>query len=315
MHVIKHWGVYIGRILLFITIILQACAMNYLLIHRGHSSNYGWIAADLLVLATSVITSLVHRWAKKKYIASSSSASNSLFVKVAIHPLGFVTWLVYSCCIVAKVIVICESGITHNMKDFQFYSLTTLKLSVGMASVVFLFECLIQHNPNESFERKSYADMMAYVISVDILDTVEQLDVVTEEHYRDIISVGQYNAILAIFCLNLILASIPLLILGRMRRRESVYTERLKAIYAFIHVALVNCAFFIMRLTLYFTKQIPVSVFLVKNVIILIIDAREFYLGCCGSSSEDDADEREVCFITGKVFFALFQEKQCCIHK
>ena len=277
----KHWGVYAGRVVICILLIIQAGALDYLLIYHNEVSHYGWIAVDVIVMVGFLVTFLIHRWAKNQ-----RECACTCFLNFARYPLGFIAWFIYSAFLVAKVVAIYESDIPQKLEHHHPFSPTTLKIAIGATSVVFMFECLIQHHPLQTIERKTYIDILAYVISVDILDCVDQLDAITEDEHRGNISKPMYDTILAIVCVNFMITFLPMLILSRMRHDgETIHSYRVKSTYALMHILVVNVTFLIIRLILWNSEDIPISVFIIKNFIILIIDSREFYNGCVSTIS------------------------------
>ena len=274
-HVKKHWGIYAGRVIMTIVLLGQAAALDYLLIYHNDTTHFAWIAGDILVIAGFVTTFALHRWAKSKDVTSGG-----LFVKFAKYPLGYVAWIIYSAVLVAKVVSIYKGDIPPKLEHGELFSPTMLKVAIGLTAAVFMFVVLIHHHPLQDSVRRNYIELLAYVISLDILDGVDHLDVITDEETLGKVSIHIYNAILAFTCINFIIPAIPLFILSRLRHGRIVQSFYMKFTHTIMHILAVNFAFLAIRVILWFSLGVPISVFIVKNLMILFMDGREVYGTC-----------------------------------
>ena len=284
-----------ARIFLGTIVIVQSALMDTYFIYYLSNFHYAWIAVDLIVLGTFMFTFLIHYKLRNGKINVRTK-----WAQYAMQPLGYVSWAVYSIFLVIKVAWIFKN-VAPELKEQYAIGPNLIKMATALTTVIFLLEVLLHHHPKQSQERKHYIELLSFVVSLDILDSVDHLEVLFLQESRIHLTFTMENAILTFTCLNLMLPFVPLLELSRTCYGKTRDSHYVRTAHSMLHLLAVNMPFMIIRLVLWHVLSHSVSVFLIKNIIMIYLDLkaicdnyREAQMGEAMDNKNADPEQMEM---------------------
>ena len=235
---------------------------------------YWWIAGDLLIIFCFIATFILsykHLTYRAKF--------NQLSKKHTTYgiPFSSITWFVYSAYTAAKVAVIFKSGINDRLVETDFYGPQFLKTGICLTAVVFILFVASHHNAKENTKERMYINVMASGVTFDVLDTVEFLDVLFVTETRLLLTYPLEDAILGIAIVNLVRPTFSFIVLILTHFGATKMSRELGAANALVYIFLVNVPFMAIRMYLWHNLSQDISVFLVKNFIMIFIGVYELY--------------------------------------
>ena len=274
------------KILCVMLVILQSFFMDVVIITcygDGDSSGdvcepcqncWWWIAGDIIICILFVVTLSI----SYKHLAYHSKCKqlHKHYLKGGL-PLSCVTWFVYSSAVAAKVIVIFKSGIDDKLDEESFYGPQFLKTGICLCGVVFILFVASHHHHDESERDRMYINSMATGVTFDVLDTVDFLDVLFVKDTGLILPFALENAILAIAIINLLRPTFSFVVLVLNHFGATKKGRELSAANAIVYIFLVNTPFMAIRMFLWHNLNHDVSVFLIKNFVMIFIGIHELY--------------------------------------
>lgn len=274
------------KILCVMLVILQSFFMDVIIITcygdgRGPETEckpcqncYWWIAGDVIICIMFIVTFSI----SYKHLAyhTKKKRLHKFYLKGGL-PLSCATWFIYSAAVAAKVIVIFKSGIPERLDEQAFYGPQFLKTGICLCGVVFILFVAAHHHPDENERDKMYINAMATGVTFDVLDTVDFLDIIFVNETHVLLTYTLENAILAIAIINLLRPTFSFLVLVMNHFGATKASRELSAANSLVYIFLVNVPFMAIRMYLWHNLSQGVSVFLIKNFVMIFIGIHELY--------------------------------------
>lgn len=235
---------------------------------------FWWIAGDVLMVA-AFITTFVFSYKNIKHYKLFQRLSKRQ-VRGSL-PLSCLTWFVYSCFVAARVVVIFKRGIDDMVDEKDFYGPQFLKTGIALSGVVFILFVASHHDAKENSLERLYINSVASGVTFDILDTVDFLDVLFVKETHVVLPFALENAILAISVINLIRPTLSFMVLFLKHFGVSNITRELCAANIMTYIFLLNLPFMVIRMYLWHNLSQDMSVFMIKNFIMIFIGIHELY--------------------------------------
>lgn len=287
------------KILCVMLVILQSFFMDVIIIQcYGSGFNteetctpckrcYWWIAGDVVVVALFIaafVVSYKHLAYHKKF-----KRLQPQHMKGGL-PLSCLAWFIYSGYVAAKVAVIFTSGIANKLSSEDFYGPQFLKTGICLCGVVFILFVAAHHHAKENTKDRMYINSMATGVTFDVLDTVDFLDILFVEENKLILPFGLEDAVLAIALINLMRPTFSFIVLMLNHFGATKIGRELTAANALVSILLVNAPFMAIRMYLWHNLSRNISVFLIKNFVMIFIGIHEIYeIGI--EKTRDDIDK------------------------
>lgn len=261
------------RILCTILVLLQGVVLDYYLVY--HKNNYwcSWIVADVALLFTFFMAFVI---SYRHLLVAKQSAEQNTPIQTGPLPLGYFAWLVYSCLLAARVAIIYKD-IAFKLNEEDFFGPNTLKFSISSAAFVFLFLLLTHHNAEMDSLRKIFINELTGTVVFDVLDSVDILDVLFDHEAIEDFPVHLDTAIISVACINFILPTIPLATLSSTHFGHKKAPREIIFLHKMLLVFLVNLPLLIIRLLLWHVLSKEISVFPVKNLIVIFLVFHDMY--------------------------------------
>lgn len=295
-----------ARALSIVVLVGQGAVLDYFLIDGGKVSSYAWIILD--VLAAVVWISLLIR---PDFLKIAGQELRSCFCRgdqvdgqepvyhhVVLNSMWF-AWLFYSIVSLTPRISYVYYSVAPDLSEANDAGPNLLKVGVSLTPVLFLCLATAHEMPADaSTHLNLYLERVTVGVVLDLLDTGEFLDVFFTEDQRVgdgeragaefKLSTRLAIAILVFAVINMIIPTLGLIELEKKRstilqhsRRDQRWSNA-KIFYLWARLLLVNTPFFVIRCVLWLQHDRQVSVLIVKNAILVVLDAQdlwEFYVG------------------------------------
>ncbi|XP_070558296.1 transmembrane protein 121B-like [Ptychodera flava] len=278
-----------ATVISILVLIAQGAILDYYLISNnpGNKAHYAWIVCDVVALVIwlyTLIRSYIHLRQRQNEtqtdgkVVSKVQRSAGLVKSVLGDELRFIyiCWLVYACCLVPRVAYIFKT-IANYLKEEAFWGPNTLKITVSLAAVLFLFLVYTHHDKEPNTTRIHYLSFLTGTVTFNILDSCQMLDMLFITETEILLTYQLENTILAFACVNFFLPVLALIELRQTSERGKTTTKWYKFIYCLCHIFLTNLPYFIIRSYLWHGRNSGVSTYLTKNVIMLVLDIHEFF--------------------------------------
>ncbi|XP_048778083.1 uncharacterized protein LOC125681867 [Ostrea edulis] len=267
--VVKHLPV---RVICILVFILQTSVVDYYLVEHKGNTYFWFLVADVIVFCLFVASFIVSYQNLKK---SNTADANSTKEKV-VGWLGVASWSIYA------VIVASKSGIifidfADDLDESNFFGPNTLKTALALTGVVFLLHLSSLHDAKPGSERRAYIDELAGTVIFDVMDCVDSMEPLFIKEDRESFPPGLIEAIVAIACLNFVIPTIPLLTLSHSKFGHAMLPRRLVMIHKILLAYIINLPLLIMRMILWHGLNHGVSIFSLKNVIVIGVITYDFY--------------------------------------
>jgi hypothetical protein len=190
--------------------------------------------------------------------------------------LPVISWFIYA------VIVATKSGIifidfADDLDESNFFGPNTLKTALALAGVVFLLHLSSLHDAKPGSERRAYIDELAGTVIFDIMDCVDSMEPLFIKEDREAFPPGLVEAIVAIACVNFVIPTIPLLTLSHSMFGHAMLPRRLVMMHKILLAYIINLPLLIMRMILWHGLNHGVSIFSLKNIIVIGVITYDFY--------------------------------------
>ncbi|XP_052068353.1 transmembrane protein 121B-like [Mytilus californianus] len=262
-----------SRVLCFLIIILQGGVLDYYLISHKTVYWYGWVAADVAILFVFIVAFII---SYRHLLIVRQSSNSQAPVQAGNLPLGYFAWFVYSVALVARVAII-FSDFAQFLVETDFFGPNTLKITISLACAVFLLLLMMHHDAQPGTMRMHRIQEFSGTVVFDILDSVDMLDVLFDPKDRFDLPSGMCMAIISISCINFILPIFPLMTLSNSHFGYKNTSESLLILHKLLLIFVVNLPFLIMRLLIWHVVQKDVSIFIVKNLLVIIVNFYQLY--------------------------------------
>lgn len=258
----------VSRVLNGLLISTQSGLLAYY--HASNSSNnlwYTWLIADGVVLVIYIIAMVLSYMRVHKMKASHRPSWDSM----GTFHWPYVSWFMYSALLAVKIGLFFQSFAPSLTQNNAFGSVT-LQITIGLAAPIFLLTLSLHHGQELNHESVLYITELTGTVIIDILDSIEILNILflEESTAKILFAVELKIAIIVIACINIILPTIPLFVLSQ----SNIIGNKVKNVmlaHKFIVLLLVNLPFLIIRLYIWQTQNGEVSVFIVKNMLMILL--------------------------------------------
>ncbi|KAK3089493.1 hypothetical protein FSP39_004031 [Pinctada imbricata] len=167
--------------------------------------------------------------------------------------------------------------LSYLLDEDMFFGPNTLKTALALAGVLFLLLLSSLHDAKPGTERKRYIEELTGTVIFDILDGVDSMEILFIKEDRDDFPPGLEDTIIAIACINFILPTIPLLTLNRTKYGLAKMSQKLVMIHKICLAFAVNLPLLITRMILWHGLNHGVSIFSLKNIIVMAMISYDFY--------------------------------------
>ena len=261
------------RVLCIIIVIIQGGILDYYLVVHKNMYWLGWIAADVAVLLTFIMAFVIS-YRHLRLVLDSSS--NTTHVEAGSLPMGYIAWLIYSLALAIRVGFM-FTDFTWNLDEADVFGPNTLKITISAAAAVFLLLLTSHHDAESNSDRKHYIAEITATVVFDILDSVDSLDILFDKEDVDDLPQGMGLAIVCISCMNLIIPVLPLTTLSHTNFGHKPRSETIVMLHKLSLVFLVNLPLLIFRMLLWHSLSKEISIFPVKNVIVITLVFHDLY--------------------------------------
>lgn len=261
------------RVLCFFVVLLQGIILNYYLVSHKTVYWYGWIAADVAILFVFIVAFII---SYRHLMLVRHSSNSEATVHTGSMPLGYFAWFVYSVALVARVAII-FNDFAQYLDEAKFFGPNTLKVTISLASGVFLLLLMMHHDAVPGSKRKHQIEEFSGTVVFDILDSVDMLDILFDPEDRHDLPSGMCLAIISISCINFILPIFPLMTLSNSHFGYKNTSESLLILHKLLLIFVVNLPLLILRLLIWHVVAKDISIFIVKNLLVIIVNFYQLY--------------------------------------
>lgn len=262
--------------------IAQGSLLNFLIIYHRQQSHvvYLWFLADFVVVMAFVgaLSTSYRRIYRQMRRALKSILPIGLDLPVyGVLPLGYLSWLLYSCVLTAKIVVVFRLGIAANLGKEGLFNSQLLKIVIGGgASLVFLL-LVNAHQPpsNPNDDSRSYMAALCTGTAFEIFDAIAFLELLFVNESRVTLTFPLESGILALASINLILPTIPLLRLSLSDFGQKERPPLLGLVYSTVKLVAIEVPYLGIRAYLWNVYDASTStVFMLKNILMIIVKIR-----------------------------------------
>ncbi|XP_048778086.2 uncharacterized protein LOC125681870 [Ostrea edulis] len=273
--VVKHLPV---RVICILVFILHTSVVDYYLVEHKGNTLLWFLVADIVIFCLFVASFIVSFQSIRQPNTDSTKEKVAGWLSVA-------SWSIYA------VIVASKSGIifidfADDLDESNFFGPNTLKTALALTGVVFLLHLSSLHDAKPGSKRRAYIDELAGTVIFDVMDCVDSMEPLFIKEDRESFPPGLVDAIVAIACLNFVIPTIPLLTLSHSKFGHAMLSRRLVMIHKILLAYIINLPLLTMRMILWHGLNHGVSIFSLKNVIVIGVLTYDFY-----EHHEADMDE------------------------
>ena len=218
-------------VFLCVVLLFQSVMLNYFIISHFRDSvlPFFWFLCDFFCLLTfsfSLFVAYRSNWKLKRKsmnVCSNNSVSSGrshsrnsssdseqgsaygssadCFSQASRLPFSYVSWIVYSVFLIAKIVVLFKSDIPQTLSDKNnlFFGPQMVKFSLGVTALIFSLVVEAHHHDREDVARHEYIKSVSYGMALEILDSVRNLSVFIADRAIIALSVSQVSLILDFF--------------------------------------------------------------------------------------------------------------------
>ncbi|KAJ1530871.1 hypothetical protein ONE63_005714 [Megalurothrips usitatus] len=277
---------------LVFVLILQASILNYYIIQYYKSSvgPYFWFIGDficLFIFAGTLTTSYRYltrckechpcQGEKSFYMSPKRIVANFPTSKLGMLPLSYVSWFLYSCMLLAKVIIIFKSEIPEQLSPTEAFGPQLLQIAIAMSGIIFLL--LVEgHNWAErGSPRYIYVTGVCGKTGIEILDTVSLLSILLLASTQSFLTTTLENAVIILSAFNFFLPVLALYKLSLCDFAAHPFSLPIAVLHNLLHLCLVDVPFLCVRVYLWVYYKQHASIFIMKNVFSIILVLRGMY--------------------------------------
>ncbi|KAF2357739.1 CECR6/TMEM121 family, partial [Trinorchestia longiramus] len=251
---------------------------------------YFWFIADFFVVLIFALTMCrsysywkksegQQAWRKSLAKQAESRRQPSIFRKyqfcLGYHPLGYVSWTIYSIFLVLKISMIFKLEVMNRLSPDSYLSPQVMKMAIALTALVFFLFVEGHYDAARHTIRAMYIANIVKSYIFEIFDSITFLSMLFIEETNMIFSFTFENTIIAFGCITLILPSVCLYNLSHSDYGRVEACAIMSFIYTMLHLFLVNVPYMSVRIYLWATMRQPVSIFLIKNIFYIILTLLE----------------------------------------
>lgn len=260
--------------LCLITIIGQLGLLDYYFVDYLNDKLWLlWIIADVAVLAVMVWLLVIA--IKYNRRCMKERCTDDANVKFA-----FVAWFVYSIVLSAKIAVILRT-FADQIKGEKLFGPTAFKIILALSAIIFLFLVLSHHYTQLNSPRQMYLSYLASSVTLDVIDSVLFLQLLIDpDQGKETVdnNFALQISILVLACFNFILPTFALFKLRYSRGLPRWVPLPYEKLYTLFYFLTVNVPYLVIRAYVWKKDRNDVSIFIVKNVIMVILAFREVWV-------------------------------------
>lgn len=277
---------------LVFVLILQASILNYYIIQYYKSSvgPYFWFIGDficLFIFAGTLTTSYRYltrckechpcKGDKSFYLSPKRIVANFPISKLGMLPLSYVSWFLYSCLLLAKVVLIFKSEIPEQVKPEEAFGPQLLQIAIALSGIIFLL--LVEgHNWAErGSPRYSYVTGVCGKTGIEILDTVSLLGILLTASTQSFLTTSLENTVIILSAFNFFLPVLALYKLSLCDFAAHPFSLPIGILHNLLHLCLVDVPFLCVRVYLWLFHKQHASIFIMKNLFSIILVLRGMY--------------------------------------
>ncbi|CAG7722300.1 unnamed protein product [Allacma fusca] len=196
------------------------------------------------------------------------------FAQVSTFPFSYISWIVYSVILIAKIVVLFKAEVPQKLPTDGFFGSQMMKFAIGVATIIFSLLVEAHHDFHDDPPRHDYIKSLSYGMAMEIIDSTSFLGLLIGSESHLVYTWRMENFIIALSSLNLMLPAISLYKLT-LPSFGSTNTVPLDALYKILHLSFVNVPYFGVRVYLWQFLGADVSVFIIKNLYFIIGFLRE----------------------------------------
>ncbi|XP_013419714.1 transmembrane protein 121B-like [Lingula anatina] len=280
----------ITRIVSILLVLLQGGILDTLLYLHYGGNWFCWFVADAvsaILFAVAFVVAVEH-YRKTKNNRRESESHLCHGRALGLLPLGYVAWFTYSGLVVPRVVLIFKH-IAAGLDEDDILGPNFLKTALALTAPIFLLMVLSQHNKRQTLERRHYIQTLVAAVPFDILDSVEFLEILFVQESRLVLPFFLENLIIAFPCINFIIPGFCFVVLSHSFYGERPLSGGFQFIYTLSHILLVNVPFLAIRIYLWHLLSHDISVFFIKNIMMICLGVNDLY-EICGESDDDGVD-------------------------
>ncbi|VDI02535.1 Hypothetical predicted protein [Mytilus galloprovincialis] len=268
---------------------LQAGILDYYLVTYKGKAWLACIAADVvvaIVLCLCFFLSYRHlnRAKSKGGKETDQESASLLFVPIS--------WFAYSTLLAIKVGIAFKDFVFLLSEDI-FFGPNTLKTTIALGGVIFALLLSTNHDAKPGSPRRKYIDELTGTVIFDILDCVDSMEILFFKEERDTFPTGMDDAIIGIALINFILPTIPLITLSKTKYGEAKLSHKLVMIHKVLLAFVVNLPLLITRMILWHGLSRGISIFSLKNVIVIGMISFDLYETLEGGENEQTENNND----------------------
>ncbi|OWF51251.1 uncharacterized protein LOC110449427 [Mizuhopecten yessoensis] len=262
------------RIMCFVLVMVQGGILDYYLVNNKNIYWYAWVAADVALGLVFVMTFIISYRHLSVVHQSRDSASSP--VQTGSLPLGYFAWFVYSLFLGARVFIIYRD-VAWTLNETNVFGPNALKITVSGTGFVFLLLLMTHHDAVPGTTRKSYIEELTGTVVFDVLDAIDVLNIFFNKSQIDELPDELEISILVIACVNFLVPIFPLMTLSRMHYGHKPLSHCLFVLHKLSLVFLINLPLFIVRMLLWHVHSNDISIFPMKNLIMIFLVFHDLY--------------------------------------
>ncbi len=258
----------VSKCLCVVLLVLQSCILDYYLVENHSLAWIGFLLVDIIIIILWIAALYIafKRYKRKTHKVSKAIRANPDELRVA-----YFAWLVYAVGYTIQISFIFKR-FAHKLDNAQtttIFGQNMLKSSLTITPMLFLLLVHAHHDAAPDTSRKYYIQKLTGGVTIDLMDSIEILEILFTDHN---LPTSFENTIVAFACINVFL---PTLALHALKQKQLWHGGLLpsKVLYNFCYICLVNVPFFIIRVLLWASYKQDVSVFLAKNIILIVMNS------------------------------------------
>jgi hypothetical protein len=274
------------RILLVVVLLAQGGLVDYyLVVYADSYVNYNWLvwiiadATNCVIFTIALIVSykMIHGNRREKGSKGipflRSLQGNKITGEL---PMGYITWGIYAVLLITRLAIFFKTG-AGKLNEENFFGPNMMKTAIGLSAFIFMLLVMTSSSAKAHTERATYIEKLIGITTLDILDSVEFLEILFIQESKIFLTFKLWNSILAFSCINLLLPTVPLLVLSHTRFGHSPGKRVVKIVHSLLFIVLVNIPFLTIRVYLWHVLNHDISVFIIKNVIMIMIGCKDIF--------------------------------------
>lgn len=265
---------------------LQAAILDYYLITYKGNPWLACIAADIVVTSVFIVCFVLsyrHLKTSRKNCADEDETPSYSLVPL--------TWFIYATLLAIKV-GICFKDFAYLLDEDKFFGPNTLKTTIALGGVVFTLLLATNHDAKSGSPRRKYIEELSGTVVFDILDCVDSMEILFLKEERDSFPPGLEDTIIAIALINFIIPTIPLVTLSKTKYGKAKLSHKLVVVHKVILAFCVNLPLLITRMILWHGLSRGISIFSLKNIIVIAVISFDLYETFCGDGEDEKPDTK-----------------------